>query len=64
MVVSILFFVDVALKAYCTNHHMREDCVSILVFVDVALKDIPFYTVYYYYTEVSILVFVDVALKG
>jgi len=32
--------------------------------VDVALKDIPFYTVYYYYTEVSILVFVDVALKG
>jgi len=61
--VSILVFVDVALKGSFMIRYIASKQVSILVFVDVALKVENMEGVTNSKT-VSILVFVDVALKG
>ena len=61
--VSILVFLDGALKASFLVNHLPSHQVSILVFLDGALKvsNIPEVSVM---TIVSILVFLDGALKG
>jgi len=61
--VSILVFMDVALRPYCRSGCSCAYLVSILVFMDVALRHCNRRSTLWGRPHVSILVFMDVALR-